>query len=93
MFQSIVYMEKYFMEKYNDNWLLRPDTFKPFSPSTLLENSVVVDLINEENKWDEEKLNQHFLQEDAEVILKIPLPRDQLKDVPCGILIEKGILS
>lgn len=36
-----------------------------FSPSILSENSVVADLINEENQWDEEKLNQHFLQEDA----------------------------
>lgn len=67
---------------YNDNWLPRPDTFKPFSPPTLPENSVVADLINEENQWDEEKLTQHFLQEDADVILKIPLPIDQSKDAP-----------
>lgn len=37
-------------------------------------------LIDDENKWDETKLNQFFMQEDMEVILKIPLPRNQKED-------------
>lgn len=67
---------------YKNNWLQRPDTFKSFSPPILLEDLVVADLINEEKQWDEGKLNYHFMQEDIAVILKIPLPKDQVKDEP-----------
>lgn len=62
---------------YKDNWLPRPDTFKPFSPPTLPEDTDVADLINAENKWDEGKLNEHFMHEDTAVILKVPLPKEQ----------------
>lgn len=38
------------------------------------------ELIDEENQWDVAKLNQHFIYEDTEVILKIVLPRNQKED-------------
>lgn len=51
-------------------------------PPNLPDDSIVVDLINEENQWDEGKLNHHFMQKDIDVILKIPLPKDQVEDEP-----------
>ncbi|KAH9680742.1 hypothetical protein KPL71_026667 [Citrus sinensis] len=61
---------------YKDNWLPRLDTFKPISSRTLLEDTAVADLMNIENQWDEDKLNQHFVYEDIEMILKIPIPQE-----------------
>lgn len=59
---------------YKDSQLLRPDTFKPISPPIVLIETTVAKLINNENKWDVAKLNQHFMHDDTKVILKIPLP-------------------
>lgn len=61
---------------YKDSWLPRLDTFKPISLRTLLEDTAVADLMNIENQWDEDKLNQHFVYEDIEMILKIPIPQE-----------------
>lgn len=65
---------------YKDNWLLRPNTFKPISSPTLPIDITVAGLIDEENRWDETKPNQHFIREDTEVIVKIPLPINQKKN-------------
>lgn len=65
---------------YKDNWLPRPNTFKPMSPPRMLIHTVVADLIKARNQWDEDKLNQHFIQEDLEVILNISLLREKAKD-------------
>lgn len=62
---------------YEDNWLPRPDAFKPISPPALPKDSVVADLLNDMNQWDEDKLNHYFMHEDTAVILKIPLPNGQ----------------
>ncbi|KAH9797396.1 putative reverse transcriptase/RNA-dependent DNA polymerase [Citrus sinensis] len=78
---------------YKDNWLPMPDTFKPFSPLILLEDSVVVDLINEEKLWNEGKLNHHFMQDDIAVILKIPLPKDLADDEPMWHFDKRGEYS
>lgn len=55
---------------YKDNWLPRPNTFKPIFPRTLSKDTAVADLMNAENQWDIDKLNQHFMNEDIEMILK-----------------------
>ncbi|KAH9792802.1 reverse transcriptase domain-containing protein [Citrus sinensis] len=60
---------------YKDNWLPRPDTFKPISPQKLPAETMVADLIDEENQWIVSKLEQNFLPQDIEAILQIPLPR------------------
>lgn len=65
---------------YKDNWLPRPDTFKPISAPTLPTDSMVADLINEDNQWNVNKLHMHFRQEDVAEILKIPLPNQQSED-------------
>lgn len=65
---------------YKDNWLPRLDTFKPISSRTLLEDTAVADLMTIENQWDEDKLNQHFVYEDIEMILKIPIPQENSQD-------------
>lgn len=61
---------------YKDNWIARPDIFKPGSLLTLLAKTIVGDLINAKNQWDADKPNQHFMHEDTKVILKIPFPRN-----------------
>ncbi|KAH9754587.1 putative reverse transcriptase/RNA-dependent DNA polymerase [Citrus sinensis] len=65
---------------YKENWIPRPDTFKPISPLTLPIDTTVGEVMDDENNWDVAKLNQHFMQEDTEAILKIPLPRSQKVD-------------
>lgn len=65
---------------YKDNWLLRPNTFKLMSPLRMLIYTVVANLIKARNQWDEDKLKQHFIKEDLEVILNIPLSRKKAKD-------------
>lgn len=65
---------------YKDIWLPRPVTFKPMSPPKMSMHTVVADLIKSGNQWDEDKLKQNFIQEDLDVILNIPLPREKAKD-------------
>lgn len=65
---------------YKDNWLPRPNTFKPFSPPKMPTESVVADLIKARNQWDEDKLKKYFIQEDMEVILNIPLLKEKAAD-------------
>lgn len=65
---------------YKHSWLPRPYTLKPISPPTLPMETIMPELIDEENQWDVAKLNQHFIYEDTEVILKIVLPRNQKED-------------
>lgn len=57
---------------YKSNWISRPDTLNPFSLQTLPPSSVVAYLISNQ-KWNEDMINQHFMKEDAEKILRIPL--------------------
>lgn len=57
---------------YSDNWLPRPETFRPISPPTLSINLVVADLIKANNQWDEIKLNQHFIKANTVEILRFP---------------------
>lgn len=45
---------------YKDSQLPRPNTFKPISPPTLPMETTMAELIDDENKWDETKLNQFF---------------------------------
>lgn len=65
---------------YKDCWIPRPTSFKPISPPSLSTDAVVADLINAENQWDVETLNQHFMPSDADLILKIHLPHRQSED-------------
>ncbi|KAH9781766.1 putative reverse transcriptase/RNA-dependent DNA polymerase [Citrus sinensis] len=65
---------------FSDNWLPRPETFRPIFPLSLPVSSVVADLIKADNQWDEIKLRQHFLDVDTAEILKIPLPAEKAED-------------
>lgn len=78
---------------FSDNWLSRLDIFKPISPPNLPVDSVVADLIGSENQWNAEKLNQYFRQEDVEIILKIPLPKEQSADEVMWHFDKKGEYS
>lgn len=67
------------MHIYKSNWIPRPDTLKPFSPQTLAPNSVVADLVCNQ-QWKEDVIAQNFMEEDAARILRIPLPRSPHAD-------------
>lgn len=54
---------------------------------------MVADLLNAENRWDSEKLKQHFMAEDVELILRIPLARRQMKDEVMWGLDKRGEYS
>lgn len=70
----------YIVLVYKDNWVPRPVAFKPMSPPKMFMHTVVADLIKSGNQRDEDKLKQNFIQEDLDVILNIPLPREKAKD-------------
>ena len=65
---------------FKDNWIPRPVTFKPIFPSSLHEDDRVAEMISSENQWNEGLIHQHFREEDAEAIIKIPLPREAKDD-------------
>ena len=63
------------MKIYQSRWIPRPTSFKKISRATLPVEATVSTLIDKEHKWNENLIKQHFDHEDAEKILKIPLPR------------------
>ena len=58
---------------YQSKWISRSISFKILSNASLPLESTVSTLINEEHKWDESIIIQHFDPKDAGKILKIPL--------------------
>jgi hypothetical protein len=69
---------------WGDSWLPKPSSFSVYSPRLHLpENSLVSELIDRDTKkWNRSLIEQHFLEEERETILNIPLspllPRDRL---------------
>ena len=47
---------------------------------TLPSDTMVFELINEANCWDEKMIHEHFDKMDADLITKIPLPRRPRED-------------
>ncbi|KAH9709496.1 putative reverse transcriptase/RNA-dependent DNA polymerase [Citrus sinensis] len=78
---------------YKDKWIPRPATFQPISPKTLPHETVVADLIDSENKWRVDRLEQHFMKEDIEAILKILLPSGKEEDEVLWHFDKKGEYS
>lgn len=60
---------------YGSRWISRPSTFKILSQPTLPEEATVSVMINEEQKWDENMIKQHFIPEDSERIIQLSLPK------------------
>lgn len=65
---------------YHHRWLPCPTTFNPLSLQRLPSQSSVSTLIKDEGCWKEQMIRNHFLDEDANRVLTIPLPRRPLKD-------------
>ncbi|KAH9781470.1 hypothetical protein KPL71_008488 [Citrus sinensis] len=65
---------------YHHRWLPRPSTFKPFSPPLLPSQSRIAILIDENGCWKEHLIRNNFLEDDADQILKLPLPKRPLED-------------
>lgn len=43
-------------------------------------DSYVIELIGADNTWDVAKIHQHFVKEDADLIISIPLPKEPKED-------------
>ncbi|KAK9209014.1 hypothetical protein WN944_001375 [Citrus x changshan-huyou] len=71
------------VQVYISNWLPRPTTFRPISPRTLAVDAKVAELISPEGEWKRDMIQQHFIKEDVEIILMIPLPRHTTLDELC----------
>lgn len=54
--------------------------FKPFSSSKMAHDATVSILIDNENKWKTDMIQQMFQKEDADAILSIQLPKRQRKN-------------
>lgn len=65
---------------YRENWIQRPSTFQPFSAPKMSLEAKVAELIDKENRWKTEVIQQNFLKDNAEEILSIPLPRREMED-------------
>ena len=63
------------MHIYSNNWIPRPTKFRPISIITLLCDTVVSELINNNQSWNLTKVYHHFRKEDAYQIVSIPLPQ------------------
>lgn len=60
---------------YKDNWIPRPETFKPLCIQNLPAEATISELINIKNQWGQGKVKQWFIEDDANDILRILLPR------------------
>ncbi|KAH9747206.1 reverse transcriptase domain-containing protein [Citrus sinensis] len=65
---------------HNGSWIPRPTTFKPILSPIFPKEASVAELIDDNNCWKEELIYQHFGKDDAEIIVHIPLPRQQNGD-------------
>lgn len=61
-------------------WLPRPSTFRPVSAPAIRVDSTVAELIDGQQRWKERLIHDSFAREDAEAILKIPLPKRPKED-------------
>lgn len=75
---------------YQSCWIPRPSTFKPFSPPKLPLDSTVSELIDANNTWKELLIQQNFMKEDAQQILRIPQPRTSSPDEPLWHFDKRG---
>ncbi|KAH9782560.1 reverse transcriptase domain-containing protein [Citrus sinensis] len=78
---------------HKDNWIPKPSTFKPIVRPSLPEDTLVAELINEENKWNESLIYRHFNRMDADKIVEIPLPRSPKEDTIIWHYDKKGLYS
>ncbi|KAH9656896.1 putative reverse transcriptase/RNA-dependent DNA polymerase [Citrus sinensis] len=78
---------------YKGNWIPKPTSFKPVSPPSLPSDTRVAELIKEDNQWNEDMICQHFLREDAEIILRIPIPSTPMADQILWHYDKKGIYT
>lgn len=78
---------------YRGNWISTPSTFKPFSSPEMPPDATVSVLIDNENKWKTDLIQQNFLKEDADAILSIPQPRRQRDDQVIWHYDKKGRYS
>lgn len=62
------------------NWIPRPTSFRPILAPSLPADAKVSELIYANHQWNNTLIEQHFAKEDAEIIKRIPLPRQPQND-------------
>lgn len=66
---------------WNDNWLPREAMLRPIAPRQVDKPELVSELIDQVTlSWNEQKLAEHFLPMDADIIRKIPLATTRFDD-------------
>lgn len=78
---------------YRDQWIPRPNLFRPYSPQTLPTNVTVTELKTPEGNWNYDLIEQSFIKADAETILNISLSRRRAPDTLAWFYDPKGIFS
>ena len=78
---------------FKDNCIPRPATFKPIFLSNLNKDARVAAMIDVGNNWEEGLIRQSFMKEDAEAIIKIPLPKENKEDEVLWHFDKKGQYS
>ena len=78
---------------HKDNWISKPSTFKPIVRPSLPKDTLIAELINEKNQWDESLIYRHFNRMDADKIVEIPLPRSPKEDTIIWHYDKKGLYS
>lgn len=67
---------------YKSNWIPRPIIFKILSTPILSLETTVSTLNDEEHKWKENLIHQHFISKDADQTIKSPLLKTLRTDNP-----------
>lgn len=78
---------------YRSKWIPKPASFRPFSVLLLPAHAKVAELIDAENQWKTDFIHQHFIKEDAEAIMRIPLPRNPKSDEVCRHFDDEGMFT
>ena len=78
IWRSLLWGRQVILKGYRDNWIQRPSTFQPFSTPKMSPEAKVAELIDKENRWKTEVIQQNFLKDDAEEILSILLLRREM---------------
>ncbi|KAL6961204.1 hypothetical protein U1Q18_052490 [Sarracenia purpurea var. burkii] len=65
---------------YSDRWIPRQKSLKIFSPPILGREKLVKELLQDDLQWDERKIRENFLLEDADAILALPICANERND-------------
>lgn len=77
----------------SDPWIPREGSCKPIAPHPYTQNLTVANLINRNGTWNEQLVSALFINQDANLIINIPLNPQQREDVIIWQYDLKGLFS